>query len=447
LTEAYIGPGTIVNSDFLDGLEKDDAIRRIAVWFEEHGIGEARVTYRLRDWLISRQRYWGCPIPVVYCQVCGIVPVPEEQLPVVLPDDVEFLPTGESPLAHSEAFLNTECPQCGGPARREVDTMDTFVDSSWYFMRFCDARNEEAPFDRPPLDYWMNVDQYIGGIEHAILHLLYARFFTKALADMDMVPVREPFQRLFTQGMIELGGAKMSKSKGNVVDPAELFRTHGADALRMYHLFMGPPTASVEWQENGVDGTSRFLDRVWRLATGEVVQRDVPEPAERAETDADRAIVHRQHTTIRKVTDDIERFSYNTAIAAQMEFVNDLYAYLQSASGARRETLGEAIRTVVLMLAPMAPHVSAELWERLGFPGRVHSHPWPAYDASLARDESVTMVVQVDGKVRDRMQVPADIHQDEMVRLALASRRVSDWLDGEPARIVAVPPKLVNLVT
>jgi leucyl-tRNA synthetase len=445
----YTGPGEKINSAkenglSLDGMSVDEAKAAGTAWLAERGLGQAKINFRLRDWLISRQRYWGCPIPIVYCEEHGTQPVPEAELPVLLPDDVEFLPSGESPLRRHEGFLRATCPVCGGPATRETDTMDTFVDSSWYYLRFCDARNEAAPFEKAKVAHWMPVDQYIGGIEHAILHLLYARFVTKALADLDIVPsdLREPFSRLFSQGMVRLGGTKMSKSKGNVVSPAEFFESHGADALRLFHLFVGPPGEDADWSDHGVDGASRFLGRVWRLATGEAGS----EPVERTETDADRAINRARHALVAKATDDFERWAYNTAVAACMEFVNELYRYIQSPEGPRRATLDEAVDALLLVLAPMTPHIAAELWEmRRG--GHVHEEPWPTFDRSLAQAETVTMIVQVNGKVRDRMEVDAGITEEQMRARALASPRVQEHLGGrEPRKVIAVPPKLVNLV-
>jgi leucyl-tRNA synthetase len=442
----YTGPGRKINSGFLTGMTVEEAKEAGTAWLVERGLGEPKVNYRLRDWLISRQRYWGCPIPIVYCPEHGAQPVPEDELPVLLPDDVEFLPTGESPLKHHEGFLRASCPKCGGPATRETDTMDTFVDSSWYFLRFCDAQNEAAPFDPAKVDHFMPVDQYIGGIEHAILHLLYARFFTKALADLGVVPagLREPFSRLFSQGMLRLGGTKMSKSKGNVVSPAEFFESHGADALRLFHLFVGPPGEDADWSDRGVEGASRFLGRVWRLAVGEAGS----EPVERDETDADRAVTRARHALVAKVTDDVERWAYNTAVAACMEYVNELYRYVQSPEGPRRATLDDAIDALLLALAPMCPHVTAELWERRqGEGAHVHDERWPSFDPDLARAESVVMIVQVNGKVRDRIDVPASVSESEMEELALASPRVQELLGGRtPRRVITVPPNLVNVV-
>ncbi|MFP3914593.1 MAG: leucine--tRNA ligase, partial [Actinomycetota bacterium] len=438
--EAYLGDGPAINSGFLDGMDMEAAKARIIQWLEDEGIGRREVQYRLRDWLISRQRYWGCPIPMVSCPSCGLVPVPEDELPVVLPDVQDYAPKGRSPLAGVESFVETTCPACGGPARRETDTMDTFVDSSWYFLRFADARNEERIFDPDAARYWMPVDQYIGGIEHAVLHLLYARFITKVLYDMGLAPVEEPFARLFTQGMITLGGAKMSKSKGNVVDPLMLLASHGADALRLYHLFIGPPTDDAAWDENGVDGTARFLDRVWRLATGEV-----GEPVEREETDADREILAEAHRTVQKVTEDIEKFSFNTAVPALMTLTNTLTDYVRS--GARRATLDRAVELLLLLLSPMAPHAAHELWERTGHTGLLAGEAWPEWDPSLVRREVVTMVVQVNGKVRDRLEVDASLSAAEAERLALDSERIREWLGGaDVEKVIARPPRLVNLV-
>ncbi len=442
--EAYTGDGPAVNSEWLDGLEVEAAVAQAVDWLEGEGIGERKVNYRLRDWLVSRQRFWGCPIPVVHCPDHGIVAVPIEQLPVMAPDDVEFRPTGESPLKSHEAFLNTTCPVCGGPALRESDTMDTFVDSSWYFLRFADPWNEAAPVSPEAAAGWMPVDQYIGGVEHAILHLMYARFFTKALSDLGVVgpELREPFARLFTQGMVRLAGEKMSKSKGNLVAPEEILDSEGADALRLAHLFVGPPGDDLDWEDVTIEGCSRFLGRLWRLALGEA-EGSVQE---RDPTGADLEIQRATHRLIARVTDDFDRWSYNTAVAGCMEFVNRLHKYVQSTDGARRDTLDESVDTLLLLLAPMTPHISAELWERrVG--GNVHAEPWPTADDALLRVETTTMVVQVNGKVRDRIEVAADIEEDEATVLALGSENVKRHLDGaEPRKVIAKPPKLVNIV-
>jgi leucyl-tRNA synthetase len=445
--EAYVGDGVAVNSQWLDGLMKADAIAKAIDWLESEGKGERTVNFRLRDWLLSRQRFWGCPIPIVYCasgSCAGPQAVPDDELPVVAPDDVEFLPTGESPLKLHEGFLNTTCPTCGGPAIRETDTMDTFVDSSWYFLRFADPTNEDEPFSTEAVERWLPVDQYIGGVEHAILHLMYARFFTKALADLGVAPkdLREPFARLFTQGMIRLDGSKMSKSKGNLVAPEDYFDTVGADALRLFHLFVGPPGDDVDWDDKGIEGCSRFLQRLWRLGTGTAPGQ----VAERDATAADEAVTDGSHRLVDRVTDEFDRWSYNTAVAGCMEQVNDLYRYLQSEAGARRETLDEAVDTLLLLVAPMAPHIAAELWERRRG-DHVHTHSWPVADAGRLAVETVTMVVQVNGKVRERIEVPSGIGETEAEQLALATDAVVKALDGgAPRKVIVRVPKLVNVV-
>jgi len=446
---AWTGDGVKINSGFLDGLDMAAAKERAMTWLEERGMGRRTVNYRLRDWLVSRQRYWGCPIPVVYCPVDGIVGVPEDQLPVLAPDDVEFLPTGESPLKRHPTFRHSTCPACGGPAERETDTMDTFVDSSWYFLRFCDPWSEDRPFDPALARHFMPVDQYIGGIEHAILHLLYARFYTRALIDVGLAPgvEREPFSRLFTQGMIRMDGKKMSKSRGNLVTPSRYFDTVGADALRLFHIFAGPPGDNMDWTEqteNVIEGCGRFLDRVWRLAVeAEQDYRDGPPSA--ADTEISRAT----HRLIAKVSDDIERWSFNTAVAACMEFSNELQRYQRGPGGPHKETHDAASDALLLLLAPMAPHFAAEAWERRhGEGAMVHAESWPSFDAQLARSESVTMVVQVNGKVKDRIEVSPDITEEDALQVALASERLRGALGGvEPSRVVARPPRLVNFVT
>jgi len=437
--EAYVGDGKTINSGFLDGLDMAAAKEKITGWLVDQGIGEATVQYRLRDWLISRQRYWGCPIPIINCDECGMVPVPAEDLPVVLPDIEDYVPKGRSPLAADDEFVNTTCPQCDAPAKRETDTMDTFVDSSWYYLRFADPDNDAAIFDPAKPAYWMPVDQYIGGIEHAILHLLYSRFITKVLYDMGISEVEEPFKRLFTQGMITLDGAKMSKSKGNVVDPVDLFASHGADALRLYHLFMGPPTDDAAWDENGIDGTRRFLERVWKQAT------DPEGLLDRDENDDDREMLGLAHRTVRKVTEDIERFHFNTAVPALMVLSNELGDYL--AESPRRQTYDEVLRLLLLMLSPMTPHLAHELWEQKGYGSMLASESWPEWDPELAKEETVTLVVQVNGKVRDRLEVSADITSEQATEVAMSSEKIQSWIDGqEVKRVISRPPNLVNLV-
>jgi len=444
--QAYLGDGPAVNSGFLDGLHVTEAKAAAIDWLEAEDLGERKVNYRLRDWLLSRQRYWGCPIPIVYCDDCGEQPVPADQLPVDLPDDVEFMPTGRSPLTTHEGFLAATCPSCGGAARRETDTMDTFVDSSWYFLRFTDPWCDDAPFATEAAAHWLAVDQYIGGVEHAILHLMYARFFTKALADLGVAPsgVREPFARLFTQGMIRLGGVKMSKSKGNLVAPEEILDDQGADALRLAHLQVKPPQEDVDWEDFGIDGCAKFLARVWRLAEpGSPLAADARDGDP---TEADIVVDRATHRLVARITDEYDRWSYNTAIAGFMEFTNLVYRWVQADDGPHGPTLDAAVDALLLTMAPAAPHLCAELWDaRNG--GHVHEQPWPEADPTKLLDETVTMVVQVNGKVRDRIEVPADIDEATAEAIALASDRVSAHLGGDtPKKLIVRPPGLVNVV-
>ncbi len=438
--EAYTGDGVAINSDFLNGLETPAAKERIMDWLEERGIGRRAVNYRLHDWLISRQRYWGCPIPMVNCDACGLVPVPEEDLPVIHPDVREYRPKGQSPLALATDWLHVDCPRCGGPGLRETDTMDTFVDSSWYFLRYCDSGNSERIFDQRKVNYWMAVDQYIGGVEHAVLHLLYARFITKVLYDMGYSPSQEPFTRLFTQGMLVKDGAKMSKSRGNVVTPEPYYERYGADAIRLYELFIGPPTDDAVWIDTGVAGTARFLDRVWRLGLGEIGTLE-----DREENRRDRKILGVAHRALSKVTADIDRFHFNTVVSSLMALINDFISYLRG--GGRTETFREVYRMLLLMLSPLAPHVSHELWQRLGYGDILATERWPEWDEELAREDKVMMVIQVNGKVRDRMEVSADIDEASAERHALRSERVQRWLEGgQVERVVVRPPRIVNVV-
>ena len=449
--EAYTGDGPRINSQWLNGLtDTAEAKARALDWLEEQGIGQRKVNYRLRDWLLSRQRYWGCPIPVIYCPSDGIVPVPEDQLPVLLPDDVEFRPTGESPLRYDEAFLHVTCPRCGGPAERETDTMDTFVDSSWYFLRFCDPWDTQAPIDLAAAEHWMPVQQYIGGIEHAILHLLYARFYTRALGDLGLGPkeLREPFQRLFTQGMVTMDGVKMSKSRGNLIAPSRYFAAVGADSLRLFHLFVGPPGDDFDWNDQTdqmIEGCHRFLNRLWRLGTESI---DRVEIVERDASAADEEVEKARHRLIDRVTTGFGRWSYNTAVAAAMEFVNALYRYAQEPAGPRRQTLDEAIDSLLLVLAPMCPHITAELWERRhGEAATVHAQPWPRADPAKLMVDTVTLVVQVNGKVREKLEVDAGIDDEGAVAAARASAKVAEHVDGrEVVKVVVRPPRLVNFV-
>jgi leucyl-tRNA synthetase len=444
---AYTGEGVAINSGFLDGMNVADAKRAAIDWLEGQGIGKATINYRLRDWLVSRQRFWGCPIPVVYCPDHGVVPVPEDELPVLAPDDVTMDASGESPLRRHEGFLRAECPTCGGPAVRETDTMDTFVDSSWYFLRFCDPWNEDRPFDADAVRKWMPVSQYIGGVEHAILHLLYARFFTRALGDLGigLPELREPFQRLFTQGMILKEGKKMSKSTGNLISPEQYFDTVGADALRLFHLFVGPPADDFDWNEQSdeiIEGCSRFLARVWRLGTDQVTGPDV---SDREPEAADLEMVRATHRLITRIDDDFSRWSYNTSVAAVMEFTNTAFKYV--AAGAQRATLDAAIDTLLLVMAPMAPHITAELWSRRHDGAHIHAESWPEADPDLAAVTTATLVIQVNGKVKDRIEVDAAVDEAAAERLALSSEKVVEALAGAaPKRVVSRPPRLVNIV-
>jgi leucyl-tRNA synthetase len=434
--QAYVGGGLAINSGFLDGLGVEDAKRRMIGWLEEHGNGTAAVTYRLRDWLISRQRYWGTPIPIIYCASCGAVPVPEEDLPVLLPEDAEFMPTGESPLKRDPDFYNTECPRCGGPATRETDTMDTFMDSSWYQYRYLSPHYDEGPFDPERGEKWLPVDQYTGGIEHAVLHLLYTRFFTKVMRDLGLVDFDEPMLRLFNQGII-LGedAEKMSKSRGNVVNPQEFVDRYGTDALRDFLMFIGPWDQGGPWDGRGIEGVSRFLRRALSL-TGD----GDPSGAEAVPSE----LARRTNRTVKKVTEDLEAFRFNTAIAALMEHTNYLLA-IKGEVG--EEEWNDALRAFVLVLAPFAPHHAEEMWGDLGEPYSVHEQSWPAWDESLIRAEEITLVVQVNGKLRDRIEVPADITEEAAKELALSSERVRPHVEGRELRkSVYVPGRLVNLV-
>ena len=444
---AYSGEGPHINSGFMNGMDVAHAKEAAAKYLEENAQGVRKVNYRLRDWLVSRQRFWGCPIPIVYCDVDGIVPVPLDQLPVLAPDDVVMDKSGQSPLATHEGFRNTTCPTCGRPARREADTMDTFTDSSWYFLRYADPFTPDKAFDPVQAAKWMPVDQYIGGIEHAILHLLYARFYLKALIDIGLAPglPREPFKRLFTQGMIRLDGSKMSKSKGNLIAPEKYYDTVGADGLRLFHLFVGPPADDVDWTaqtEDMIEGCARFLDRIYRLSHyDECFFHD-------DKNDDDDEVQREVHRTIAKVTADLESWSYNTAVAALMELLNTISKWARRPEGAHRATLDESLDLMLRLLAPMAPHLTAELWEER-HPGdaSVHEQSWPVADPALVVHSSVVMVVQVNGKVRARLDVSPDVSEADAVSAALASAEVARFLNGAaPQRVVARPPRLVNII-
>ncbi len=456
--EPYVGEGPLVNSGRFDGIDSREARRAIVDWLQAEGRGEAAVNYRLRDWLLSRQRYWGCPIPIVYCERCGIVAVPDDQLPVELPEVEDYSPKGQSPLAAVADWVVTTCPECGGEARRETDTMDTFVDSAWYFLRYLDPENTELPFARPAADHWMAVDQYIGGVEHAILHLMYARFFTKALADMDLIGVQEPFASLFTQGMITADGAKMSSSKGNAISAVETVDRYGADTARTYVCFLGPPERGGDWVAEGVEGVHRFLIRLWRLTQEQVtpdassatrpgasgLEQDSPDA-----TGPARALLAKAHWAIDKVTRDFEHgFHFHTAIAAVMELVNDAYRLKEELYG---DPDGErvvrfATATAASLIFPFAPHLGAEAYEALTGE-RVWEQPWPEADPALLARDTFTLVVQVNGKRRDQIEAEANAGEEELLELARASENVRRHIDGKQVvKEIVIPGKLVNLV-
>ena len=444
----YPGDGAMTGSGRFDGRNNREAYEEIVAWLEGEGRGRPAVNYRLRDWLVSRQRYWGAPIPVVYCEECGIVAVPEEQLPVELAEIEDYAPQGKSPLAAAEDWVATECPRCNGPARRETDTMDTFVDSSWYFLRYLDAQNEGAAWDRAAADFWMPVDQYIGGVEHAILHLMYARFFTKALADLGHLGVQEPFASLFTQGMITRDGAKMSKSKGNTVSPGDYVERYGADTARTYVCFMGPPERGGDWTDEGVEGVNRFLSRLWRLCEEAETRTEAGEPDPTARGEAG-ALLRKTHWAIDKTTRDFQRgFQFNTVISAVMELVNDAYRLKDGLYGTPEG--GAAVRfataTAASLIFPFAPHLGSEVYERLSGE-RVWEQPWPQADPDLLVSDTVTLVVQVNGKLRDRIEAPAETPKEELLRLARESEKVARHIDGQQiVKEIVVPGKLVNLV-
>ncbi|MCK8825198.1 leucine--tRNA ligase [Fuchsiella alkaliacetigena] len=451
IEEAYVEDGIMVNSDFLNGLNVEAAFDKIADYMEENQLGTRKVNYRLRDWLVSRQRYWGTPIPIIYCAECGIVPVPERDLPVELPTDVEFDGGGGSPLEDVKDFVETDCPECGRAAQRETDTMDTFVDSSWYFLRYADAGNEEQIFDSQKVNYWLNVDQYIGGIEHAILHLLYARFFMKFINDLGLVTAEEPFERLLAQGMVLKDGAKMSKSKGNVVDPMDIIANYGADTARLFILFAAPPEKDLEWSEEGVEGASRFLSRVWRVAAKYVEQikeLDLAELELNNLNKLEKELQREVHQAVKKVTEDLdERKNFNTAISAIMELVNAIYSYLDGVAEENLELLAAAIKTTVLLLAPFAPHLTEEIWSQLELAGSVHQQDWPDYEEEVLQKDEVEIVVQINGKVRDRVEVAADIAEEELKEVVKEQDKVQGYLeDKEVVKTIVVPQKLVNLV-
>ena len=449
LTEAFVAEGTMINSGKYTGMNNKEAIEEITKDLEADGLGKAQVNYKLRDWLISRQRYWGCPIPMVYCEECGWVPEKEENLPVKLPTDVEFTGKGDSPLKTSKTFGETTCPCCGKKAVREFDTMDTFVDSSWYFLRYCDAHNSEKPFDKKKADYWMNVDQYIGGVEHAILHLLYARFFQMVMHDLGLVDAEEPFDNLLTQGMVIKDGAKMSKSLGNIVSPEEIQAKYGADTARLFILFAAPPEKELDWSDAGVEGSYRFLNRVYRLVQEYV--NEIRGDFRGSETITiqsaeDKALNFQLNATVKKVTEDAGgRFSFNTAISSIMELVNALYKYKQGEVNV--PLMNDAIEKLILILNPFVPHITEELWNDLGHEDRVYQQNWPEFDPAALELETVEIIVQVNGKLKDKMAFGKNAEKSAIEETALASERVQDAIAGKSVvKTIVVPNKLINFV-
>ena len=446
LKAAFAAEGTMINSEMFNGMNNKEAIEKIIDYLEEKKIGKKSINYKLRDWLISRQRYWGTPIPMIHCDDCGWVPEKEENLPVLLPADVQFTGKGESPLATSKTFVNTTCPVCGKPARRELDTMDTFLDSSWYFLRYCDPKNTEAPFSKEKVDYWMNVDQYIGGVEHAILHLMYARFFQMALYDLGLVSTEEPFKNLLTQGMVIKDGAKMSKSLGNVVSPTEIIDKYGADTARLFILFAAPPERELDWSDKGVEGSFRFINRVYRMVYDfSQNYSEVPESYE-ISGDADKNMVYWLNYAIKKVSDDIgERFNFNTAISTIMELVNEMYRYKEGT--VNPGLFGAAIKDLIIMLAPFVPHVTEEMWEHLGYEGSVHDQNWPEYDEKALVKDTVEIVVQVNGKIKEKLDIAGGLSREEMEKTAMENEKVKGLIEGKNVvKVIAVPGKLINIV-
>ena len=449
LKEAFVAEGKMINSGRFDGMNNKEAIPAMIEWLNEQGIGDKTVNFRLRDWLISRQRYWGAPIPMIWCDECGWVPEKEENLPVLLPTDVEFTGKGESPITTSKSFVDTKCPCCGRPARREVDTMDTFVDSSWYFLRYCDPHNDNAPFDRAKADYWMDVDQYIGGVEHAILHLMYARFFQMFLHDIGLSKEEEPFKNLLTQGMVIKDGAKMSKSLGNVVSPAEIQARYGSDTARLFILFAAPPEKELDWSDEGVEGSYRFLNRVYRLVYEYINDirgdREVPEGFT-ANNAADKSLNFMLNAAIKKVTEDAGgRFNFNTAIASIMELVNEMYKYKNG--DINLPLFNKAIETLLTLLDPFSPHIAEELWSQLGHEDRLYNRAWPVCDESALIKDEVQVILQINGKLKDKLMLPNNSEKEVVEETARASERFKEATDGhEVIKVIYVPNKIINFV-
>lgn len=439
LEAAHLEGGHMVNSAEFNGLSDGEMVPAICDFLSEKGWGGKTITYRLRDWLISRQRYWGAPIPMVHCDKCGIVPVPEDELPVLLPPDAEFKPTGESPLKYCESFVNVKCPKCGAAAKRETDTMDTFMCSSWYFLRYTSPTYDKHPFSQDQVNYWMPVDLYTGGAEHATMHLLYSRFFVKAIRDIGIVKFDEPFTRLFNQGIIGSQGEKMSKSKGNVVTPDDYVADIGADAVRVYLMFVGPWEQGGDWNDNGIIGMGRWLKRVWNLVSAEYVEKA-------RDGEAEKECLRIMHKTIKKATEDMERFRFNTMLSALMEFSN-LLSKVQENGSIGQPVWAEAIKTLLLLLAPSAPHMTEELWQQLAYKYSIHKQPWPGWNKELAADEETTLVIQVNGKLRDKLSVPVDISEEAATKLAFEQERIKSYVEGKSvAKVIYVQGRLLNIV-
>ena len=448
MKEAYIEEGIMVNSGKFNGMPSQEAIEKIADYMEADKIGRREVHYKLRDWLISRQRYWGAPIPMIYCDKCGMQPVDEKSLPVLLPKKVKFKPTGESPLKNAPEFVNTKCPKCGGSARREIDTIDTFVDSSWYFLRYLSPKDDKRPFDKGLVDKWLPVDQYIGGVEHAILHLLYSRFIVKVLYDMGYIGFKEPFAKLFTQGMITKNGIKMSKSKGNVVSSDNLIEKYGADTVRLYTLFISPPEKDAEWSDRGVEGAWRFLNRVWRLVEGSRNLQVAEDISQGKACGYHSQLRQKTHLTIKKVTEDMKgTFHFNTAISSIMELVNEIYDFTNDERRTASDELKEAIQTVVILLAPFVPHIAEEMWEKSGNKESVFKAAWPAYDKDAMIRDTIELPVQINGKLRSKIEISSGAGEDEIKKIVSRNPVINKWIEGKlPKKIIIVKGKLVNLV-
>ncbi len=450
LTESFVAEGKMINSGEFNGLDNREAIEKVIDYITEKGIGKKTINYRLRDWLISRQRYWGTPIPMINCPKCGWVPEKEENLPILLPKDVEFTGKGESPLATSKDFANCKCPVCGGDAKRELDTMDTFLDSSWYFLRYCDPHNENMPFSKEKTDYWMSVDQYIGGVEHAILHLLYSRFFQKVFRDLGLVSNDEPFKRLLTQGMVNKDGKKMSKSIGNVVSPDEIIKKYGADTARLFILFAAPPEKELDWSDEGVEGSYRFLNRVYRLAIETVERINDEQNNSKAQDDKknsdDKELLLMMNAAIKKVTEDAGgRFNFNTAISSIMELVNECYRY-KELDHARTDLLVDAVKNVVILLYPFAPHIAEEMWESFDS-GRLGDQPWPSYDESALERDEVEIVVQINGKIKEKLMVDSKLDKKGLEDFVMANENVIAHIEGKNViKVIPIPGRLVNIV-